>query len=97
MKRQALPDKLLPEWEEICATAAVYRTCTLGLTGLKGLWRVLVFPHLVHAGQCTVKEFLGLGPEDRVLGLHVRQGRVWEELKNVPDLWSKRLLSELME
>ena len=21
MKRQALPDKLLPEWEEICATA----------------------------------------------------------------------------
>ena len=41
MVRQALPDKRLPEWEEICATASSVQNLHLALTaqpGLAGFW-----------------------------------------------------------
>jgi len=70
MKRQALPDKLMPEWEEICATACSVQNIHLGITGLNncgGFWSSHTW--CKHARDSTeFKKFLGLEPEDRVFG-----------------------------
>jgi len=94
MKRQALPDKLLPEWEEICATACSVQNLHLGLTGLKGcggFWSSHTW--CKHARDSVqFKEFLGLGPEDRVLGAFMC-GKVGsgKSFKSTRSHWSKKV------
>eukprot|EP00088_Acartia_fossae_P070825 TRINITY_DN9575_c0_g1_i2.p1 TRINITY_DN9575_c0_g1~~TRINITY_DN9575_c0_g1_i2.p1 ORF type:complete len:286 (+),score=45.62 TRINITY_DN9575_c0_g1_i2:65-859(+) len=73
MKRQALPDKLLPEWEEICATACSVQNIHLALTALPGCggyWSSHTWcKHARDSKQ--FKEYLGLEPEDRVFGAFI--------------------------
>jgi len=73
MKRKALPDKLLPEWEEICATACSVQNIHLALTGLPG-WGGFWSSHTwcKHARDSKeFKEYLGLESEDRVFGAFI--------------------------
>jgi len=73
MKRKALPDKLLPEWEEICATACSVQNIHLALTALPG-WGGFWSSHTwcKHARDSKqFKEYLGLEEEDRVFGAFI--------------------------
>lgn len=74
MKRQALEDKRLPEWEEICATAASVQNLHLALTsipGLGGFWSSHTWCRSWR-DSAAMREFCGLeDEEDRVFGCMV--------------------------
>jgi len=70
MKRQALPGKLLPEWEEICATACSVQNIHLALTALPGwggYWSSHTWCNQAR-DSLQFKEYLGLESDDRVFG-----------------------------
>jgi len=88
MKRQALPEKLMPEWEEICATACSVQNIHLALTALKG-WGGFWSSHTwcKHARESKqFKEYLGLEEEDRVFGAFiigkVTPGKTFKSTRN---------------
>eukprot|EP00884_Botryococcus_braunii_P003549 jgi/Botrbrau1/13195/Bobra.0351s0008.1 len=71
MKRQANPDKLMPEWEEICCSVLRgYRTCGSPATarGAAGYWTSWQAP---ARDSPEMRAFLGLEPEDRCLGFFI--------------------------
>jgi len=71
MARQALPDKKLPEWEEICAVASSVQNMHLALTslgGTGGFWSSHTWCRRWRDSQ-DMRDFLGLkDEEDRVFG-----------------------------
>lgn len=73
MKRQALLDQRLPEWEEICATAMAVQNLHLAATameGVAGFWSSHTW--CKHARDSVdMLEHLGLDTEDRVFGAFV--------------------------
>ncbi|KAG2433262.1 hypothetical protein HXX76_008330 [Chlamydomonas incerta] len=66
-KRQAKPDKLMPEWEEMAATSAAVQNMWLMSTSL-GLAAYWTSWQEVAREAPEMKALLGLAPEDRVLG-----------------------------
>ncbi|KAG2449450.1 hypothetical protein HYH02_005597 [Chlamydomonas schloesseri] len=66
-KRQAKPDKLMPEWEEMAATSAAAQNMWLMSTAL-GLAAYWTSWQEVAREAPEMKQLLGLAPEDRVLG-----------------------------
>jgi len=78
MKRQALADKKLPEWEEICAVASSVQNLHLALTsvpGMGGFWSSHTWCRSFRDGE-VMRQFCGLEDhEDRVFGAFV-VGRV---------------------
>jgi len=82
MARQALPDKKLPEWEEICAVASSVQNLHLALTsveGAGGFWSSHTWCRMCRDSQ-EMRDYLGLkDKEDRVLGAFligkVQQGK----------------------
>ena len=74
MKRQALKDQRLPEWEEICATAASVQNLHLALTSvpdLGGFWSSHTWCRSFR-DSAAMREFCGLeDEEDRVFGCMV--------------------------
>lgn len=80
MARQALPDKKLPEWEEICAVACSVQNLHLALTSIEraaGFWSSHTWCRLFRDSQ-EMRDFLGMeDKEDRVLGAFV-MGKVPE-------------------
>jgi len=74
MKRQALEDKRLPEWEEICAVAASVQNLHLALTSipdLGGFWSSHTWCRSWR-DSAAMREFCGLeDEEDRVFGAMV--------------------------
>eukprot|EP00198_Chlamydomonas_reinhardtii_P009223 XP_001698560.1 predicted protein [Chlamydomonas reinhardtii] len=66
-KRQAKPDKLMPEWEEMAATSAAVQNMWLMSTSL-GLAAYWTSWQQVAREAPEMKTLLGLAPEDRVLG-----------------------------
>jgi len=72
MKRQAVPDKRLPEWEEICATAMAVQNIHLAATAMEvgGFWSSHTW--CKHArDSAEMRQYLGLEDEDRVFGAFV--------------------------
>lgn len=70
MKRQALPDKLMPEWEEFAACACAIQNmhllaATLGLACYWSSW------HDEARESSEIKSFLGLEDKDKCLGLFI--------------------------
>lgn len=88
MKRQALPNRRLPEWEEICAVASSVQNIHLALTALPGcggFWSSHTW--CKHARDSTeFKEYLGLESEDRVFGAFmvgkVREGAAFRSTRS---------------
>ena len=78
MVRQALPDKKLPEWEEICSVATSVQNMHLALTsvpGLAGFWSSHTWCRSFRDSG-DMRQFCGLqSDEDRVFGCFVL-GRV---------------------
>ena len=78
MKRQALPDKKLPEWEEICSVATSVQNMHLALTsvpGLAGFWSSHTWCRSFRDSK-EMRQYCGLdNDEDRVFGCFVL-GRV---------------------
>jgi len=78
MARQALPDKKLPEWEEISAVACSVQNLHLALTSVErggGFWSSHTWCRMCRDSK-EMREFLGLkDDEDRVLGAFL-MGRV---------------------
>eukprot|EP00092_Neocalanus_flemingeri_P063946 GFUD01077490.1.p1 GENE.GFUD01077490.1~~GFUD01077490.1.p1 ORF type:complete len:299 (-),score=85.50 GFUD01077490.1:572-1342(-) len=74
MARQALPDKKLPEWEEICAVASSVQNLHLALTSIEGaggFWSSHTWCRMFRDSQ-DMRDYLGLkDAEDRVLGAFV--------------------------
>jgi len=73
MKRQALLDKRLPEWEEICATAMAVQNLHLAVTSLEGVagdWSSHTWCKEARDSP-ELAEHLGLDREDRVFGAFV--------------------------
>ena len=74
MKRQALEDKRLPEWEEICATAASVQNLHLAVASspdLGGYWCSLNWARSFRDGA-AMRAYCGLeDEEDRVLGAFI--------------------------
>merc|ERR1719322_1880062 len=74
MKRQALADKKLPEWEEICAVASSVQNLHLALTsvpGMGGFWSSHTWCRSFRDGE-AMRQFCGLDDqEDRVFGAFV--------------------------
>jgi len=71
MARQALPDKKLPEWEEICAVASSVQNLHLALTSIEGaggFWSSHTWCRMFRDSQ-AMRDYLGMeDQEDRVLG-----------------------------
>jgi len=70
MKRQALPDKRLPEWEEICATAAAAQNFHLmaAALGLGAFWSSHTWCREARDSK-EMRQRMGLDDEeDRVFG-----------------------------
>lgn len=71
MARQALPDKKLPEWEEISAVACSVQNLHLALSSIEGgagFWSSHTWCRMFRDSQ-GMRDFLGLeDAEDRVLG-----------------------------
>ena len=74
MRRQALEDRRLPEWEEICATAASVQNLHLAVASspdLGGYWCSLTWARSFRDGA-AMRAYCGLGDvEDRVLGAFI--------------------------
>lgn len=70
-KRQANPDKLQPEWEEMAATSCAVQNMWLQGTalGLAGYWSSWQGESVCNSPQ--MKKFLGLGQEDSCLGFYI--------------------------
>lgn len=69
MKRQALPDKLLPEWEELCAVATSVQNFHLMATslGLGVFWSSHTWCK-DGRDSAEMKHYLNFKDEDRILG-----------------------------
>lgn len=69
MKRQAKPDKLMPEWEEICAVAMAVQNLHLMATslGLAVFWSSHTWCQDARDSP-EFKAYLGFAPEDKVMG-----------------------------
>ncbi len=69
MKRRALPEKLMPEWEELCAVAMSVQNAHLMATamGLGLFWSSHTWCKDARDGR-ELKAALGLEEEDKVLG-----------------------------
>ena len=69
MKRQANPEKLMPEWEETCAVACAFHNMHLMLTshGLAGFWSSHTWCKCARDSK-EFKEYLNLDEEDRSFG-----------------------------
>ncbi|KAK9863652.1 hypothetical protein WJX84_011796 [Apatococcus fuscideae] len=69
MKRQALPEKRMPEWEEIAATSCAAQNLMLMGTAMNiiGYWSSW---SEVAKDDIGVKKFLGLTEEDQCLGVY---------------------------
>lgn len=70
-KRQALPDKLQPEWEEMAATSCAVQNMWLQGTalGVAGYWSSWQGEQVCNSQQ--MKSFLGLSDEDSCLGFYL--------------------------
>ena len=66
MRRQANPEKIMPEWEEQAAVACAVQNMHLMATAL-GVAAYWSSPATIH--EAEVKEHLGLGEEDKCLGM----------------------------
>ena len=77
MKREAKPDKRLPEWEEICAVAMSVQNMHLQATSMNsigGYWSSLTWCRAANDSQELRKRYFGnllLDPEDRTFGAFV--------------------------
>ncbi|XP_059083779.1 putative NAD(P)H nitroreductase YfhC [Tigriopus californicus] len=69
MKRQAKPDKLMPEWEEMCAVAMAVQNLHLMATslGLAVFWSSHTWCQDARESS-DFKAYLGFAPEDKVMG-----------------------------
>ena len=69
MRRQALPDKRMPEWEEMCATACSVQNLHLMATsmGIGGYWSSQTWCKDAWESE-DVKEHFNISKEDRFLG-----------------------------
>lgn len=80
MARQSLPDKKLPEWEEISAVACSVQNLHLALTSVEragGFWSSHTWCRMFRDSQ-EMRDFLGMkDKEDRVLGAFL-MGKVQE-------------------
>merc|ERR1719318_2489630 len=80
MARQALPEKKLPEWEEISAVACSVQNMHLALSSIEGgagFWSSHTWCRMFRDSQ-DMRDFLGLkDKEDRVLGAFL-MGKVQE-------------------
>ena len=66
MRRRANPEKIMPEWEEQAAVACAVQNMHLMATAL-GVAAYWSSPTTIH--EAEVKEHLGLGEEDKCLGM----------------------------
>ena len=69
MRRQALPDKRMPEWEEMCATACSVQNMHLMATsmGIGGYWSSQTWCKEAWESE-DVREYLNISQEDKLLG-----------------------------
>ena len=69
MRRQALPDKRMPEWEEMCATACSVQNLHLMATsmGVGGYWSSQTWCKEAWESE-DVKEHFKISKEDKFLG-----------------------------
>ena len=69
-KRQSLPDKLMPEWEELCATAMAVENLHLMATAMSNVgvfWSSHTWAKEARDSK-EMKAYLNFDEEDRVMG-----------------------------
>ena len=100
MKREAVPGRRLPEWEEISAVASAVQNMHLALTaipGAAGFWSSHTFCKLAR-DSAEMRERLGLEAEDRVFGAFVL-GKVdgLDKFRSARGDWRKKVQWEVSE